>query len=77
MFLKFVILLLGYLARNRYEKMKSSAVTIQSAFRGWVVRRKYSKVRKGVVALQAVYRQGIQILSTFYPNFIQKYICLN
>jgi hypothetical protein len=49
MFPTFVIFLLGYLARNRYEKMKGSAVTIQSAFRGWVVRRKYSKVRKGKV----------------------------
>ena len=48
------------MARNRYEKMKGSAVVIQSAYRGWVVRRKYSKVRKGVVALQAVYRMKKQ-----------------
>jgi myosin-15 len=34
----------GYLARRNYDRMKSGAVTIQSAYRGWVVRKKYSKV---------------------------------
>ena len=50
----------GYLARHRYERMKESAVLIQSAYRGYCVRKKYSKVRKGVVALQAVYRMKKQ-----------------
>ena len=46
----------GYLARKRYNKMKSSALLIQSHYRGYRVRKDYSKMRKGVVALQAIYR---------------------
>ena len=50
----------GYLARKNYEKMKNSALVIQSAYRGWVVRRKYTKLRKGVVAVQSLYKMRRQ-----------------
>lgn len=50
----------GYLAREKYRRLRRSAVTIQKYWKGYRQRNRFQKVRNGVVKTQALIRGKIE-----------------